>query len=115
MRKINNSSLIVVMITVPDKDVGEKIAKELLEKKLAACVNLIPSISSIYTWEGDVCYDDEVLMIVKSRSDLFDTHLVPAVQSAHPYDVPEIIALPIQHGARSYLEWFYEVTLDVQQ
>jgi len=54
-------------------------------------------------------------MIVKSRSDLFETHLVPAVQSAHPYNVPEIIALPIQYGARSYLEWINEVTQDVQQ
>ena len=113
MRNTNISSPIVVMITVPEKDIGEKIAKELLDKKLAACVNLIPSIRSIYIWEGEVCYDDEVLMIVKSRADLFETQLVPSVQSVHPYDVPEIIALPIQHGARSYLEWINDVILDV--
>ncbi len=101
---------IVVLITAPSKDVGEKIANYLLEHKLAACVNIVSAVNSLYTWKGEVCNDDEVLLIVKSRSDLFDTEIVPAVKSVHPYDVPEIIALPIVAGFSEYLDWIQDVT-----
>ena len=96
---------IVVMITVPSKEVGEQIANALLEQNLAACVNIISPIRSLYMWEGKICDDEELLLIVKSRAELFEDQLVPAVQAAHPYDVPEIIALPILMGSKSYLDW----------
>jgi len=101
---------IVVLITAPSKEVGKQIARALLEQELAACVNIISSIDSLYTWEGKICDDEEVLLVVKSRAELFEDQLVPAVQVIHPYQVPEIIALPIKMGAKSYLDWIEAVT-----
>ncbi len=98
---------IIVLITTPSKEVGEKIANALLEKKLAACVNMMAPIFSLYTWEEEINCDDEVLLIIKSRADLFESDLIPVV---HPYDVPEIIALPIIMGSQDYLGWIDEVT-----
>lgn len=101
---------IIVLITTPSKEVGEKIANTLLEKKLAACVNMMAPIFSLYTWEEEINRDDEVLLIVKSRANLFESDLIPAVQAVHPYDVPEIIALPILMGSANYLAWIDDVT-----
>ncbi len=98
---------IIVLITTPSKEVGEKIANALLEKKLAACVNMMAPIFSLYTWEEEINCDDEVLLIVKSRADLFESDLIPVV---HPYDVPEIIALAILMGSANYLAWIDDVT-----
>ena len=101
---------IIVLITTPSMEVGEKIAVALLEKKLAACVNMMAPIFSLYTWEEEINRDDEVLLIVKSRADLFESDLIPVVQAVHPYDVPEIIALPILMGSANYLAWIDDVT-----
>jgi periplasmic divalent cation tolerance protein len=96
---------IVVLITVPSKEIAEKITSALLEQNLAACVNIAAPIHSLYTWENKICEDEEMLLIIKSRAELFENRLVPAVQAAHPYEVPEIIALPILMGSKSYLDW----------
>ena len=101
---------IIVLITSPNQETSEMIANTLLEKKLAACVNLIGSILSFYTWEGDINRDEEMLLIVKSRAELFESELIPAVQAVHPYDIPEIIALPIFMGSEDYLAWIDDVT-----
>jgi periplasmic divalent cation tolerance protein len=101
---------ILVLITTPNREVGEKIANILLEKKMAACVNLMAPMFSLYTWEGEVNRDDEVLLIVKSRSDIFESDLIPVVEDLHPYEVPEIIAVPILMGSANYLAWIDEVT-----
>lgn len=101
---------IIVFITVPSKEVGRQIADMLLEKKLAACVNAISPVNSLYTWKGETVEDEEVLLLVKARADGFEERLIPAVRAVHPYEVPEIIALPIVMGLRSYLEWIDEVT-----
>lgn len=98
---------IIVLITTPSKEVGEKIANALREKKLAACVNMMAPIFSLYTWEEEINCDDEVRLIVKSQADLFESDLIPVV---HPYDVPEIIALPITMGSANYLAWIDDVT-----
>ena len=105
-----DNQYIVVFITVPTKEVGEKIANTLLDKKLAACVNLISPIHSLYIWEGSTNADEEVLLVVKTRTELFTDQLVPAVKAVHPYEVPEIIALPIVMGSSEYLEWIESVT-----
>lgn len=105
-----DNQYVIVMITTPSKEVGETIANTLLEKKLAACVNLIAPIFSHYTWEGKINRDEEVLLLVKSRAEIFTSQLVPAVQAVHPYEVPEIIALPILTGAQNYLTWIDDVT-----
>ena len=101
---------IIVLITTPNQETSEMIANTLLEKKLAACVNLVGSILSFYTWEGDINRDEEMLLIVKSRAELFESELIPAVQAVHPYDIPEIIALPIFMGSEGYLAWIDDVT-----
>jgi len=102
---------IVVLITVPSKEVGEEVANALLEQNLAACVNIVAPIRSLYTWEDKICDDEEMLLIAKSRAELFENQLVPAVQAIHPYEVPEIIALPILMGSKSYLDWIDESTI----
>lgn len=101
---------VIVLITAPSPETGEKIAQELLAQKLAACINIIPQIQSLYTWQGSLRNDTEVLLIVKTRADLLEEHLIPAVQALHPYQVPEIIALPILGGLSSYLEWIEQST-----
>ncbi len=100
---------VVVLITVPTEEDAVKIARHLVEKRLAACVNIVPGIRSIYTWEGEVCDEGEVLLVVKSRTELF-ARVAEAVGGRHPYTVPEIIALPIVTGSESYMDWIGQVT-----
>ena len=73
-------------------------------------MNIVAAAESLYTWEGQICNDEEVLLVLKSRADLFEDALVPTVQAAHPYDVPEILALPVVMGSRDYLDWIQDVT-----
>ena len=103
---------LVIMITAPSLEVADEIAFRLVERKLAACVNTVVPISSIYAWEGKVTRDEEVLLVVKARAEGFEERFVPAVQELHPYEVPEIIALPIVMGLGSYLSWMDEVTTE---
>jgi len=95
---------ILVLVTVASRQEAEKIARELVGSKLAACVNIIPKVESIYRWEGKVEEGEEILMIIKSRYDKF-SELVNTVTKLHSYQVPEIIALPIVAGSDSYLRW----------
>lgn len=104
------SRYILVLITVPSAEVGEAIAQALLDQRLAACVNRLEPVHSFYTWEGKQTRDQELLLLVKSRADLFADRLVPAVKALHPYDVPEIIALPVVMGSQDYLDWIEEET-----
>ena len=101
---------IVVMITTPDGDTARLVGEALLEKRLAACVNILPTIQSLYWWKGAIHHDDEVLLIAKTRADLFEEQVIPAVKSAHPYTTPEIIALPILMGSVDYLDWIEQET-----
>jgi periplasmic divalent cation tolerance protein len=104
---------LVVFITAPSEEIAEKIADLLVKQKLAACVNLWSPIYSVYSWEGKVCKDEEVLMLVKTRASLFEDRLIPAVKSIHPYQLPEIIGLPIRMGLPGYLEWILQSTQPV--
>jgi len=103
-----NTRPILVMMTAPDKSVARKIADVLVEKKLAACVNISPNWTSVYRWKDEIQDDSEVLILIKTTSGLFDDQLVPCIQELHPYDLPEIIALPILTGERNYLDWVIE-------
>lgn len=102
---------IVVYITVSNPDEGEKIAKALVEKRLAACVNMLPGLRSIYHWQGTICDDREMLLIIKSSASLFEA-IEKEVKALHSYKVPEIIALPIVAGSMDYLNWINENTMD---
>jgi len=96
-----------VSITTTSSEEAERIAEALVQERLAACVNIVPAITSIYRWQGEVHRDSEVLLIAKSRPGLFDP-LVARVKELHSYEIPEIIALPITAGSKAYLKWIDE-------
>jgi periplasmic divalent cation tolerance protein len=94
----------IVTITAPAGAPAARIARTLVAERLAACVNIVPRISSIYRWKGKVERATESLLIAKTRGALLP-RLIKRVQSIHPYEVPEIVAVPISRGAKSYLAW----------
>ncbi len=100
---------IAVLVTCPSRQVGEKVGRTVVEERLAACVNMVPGIVSLYRWEGKLCRDREVLLVVKTRRPKFAA-LARRIKSLHPYTVPEILALPIAHGHPKYLAWVKEST-----
>ncbi|NPA52983.1 MAG: divalent-cation tolerance protein CutA [Aquificae bacterium] len=95
---------IVVYVTTPNYDTAKNIAESLINSKLAACVNIVESIFSVYFWQGNIERDNESLMIIKTKANLFEK-LEEKVKSLHPYSVPEIIAMPIVKGSTDYLKW----------
>lgn len=101
---------LVVLVTTPSQEVGDQIARVLLERKLAACANILSPVQSIYAWKGKINEDQEALLVIKTSADLFESRLVPAILENHPYEVPEIIALPILMGYQGYLDWIEEET-----
>lgn len=101
----------VAYVTCPNSSVAEKIASLLVDQKLAACVNIIPSVKSIYSWNGKIEQNEEVLMMIKTRSSLVEK-LTESVKANHPYECPEVISVPISSGFGPYLKWISESTLD---
>jgi periplasmic divalent cation tolerance protein len=100
---------IVVLVTAASKQQAGRIGRALVRAKLAACVNVLPGIRSIFRWEGKISDEREVLLIVKSRADLFN-RLAAEVKRLHSYQVPEVIAFPIVYGAADYLAWVQKAT-----
>jgi periplasmic divalent cation tolerance protein len=96
-------SHIVVYITASSQEEAHTLSRGLVEAKLAFCVNSVPSVKSTYYWENQLCVDDEFLLIAKTRADQF-AELEKWVVEHHSYDVPEVIALPIVKGSKSYLK-----------
>ncbi|MGH7871469.1 MAG: divalent-cation tolerance protein CutA, partial [Candidatus Binatia bacterium] len=95
---------IVVYVTAGSPEEGEKLARTLVEERLAACVNRIKSIQSVFRWQGQVEQSEEELLIIKSRKELFPA-LEKRVRELHSYAVPEVIALPLIAGSPAYLGW----------
>ncbi|XP_022919663.1 protein CutA homolog [Onthophagus taurus] len=95
-------------VTAPNEEVAKKIAHGLVSHKLAACVNIIPKITSVYEWEGKIEEDSEVLMMIKTRSTKIP-ELTEFVKSNHPYTVCEVISIPIEGGNQQYLNWIGDV------
>lgn len=100
---------IVVFITASNEGEAARIARTLVEERLAGCVNIVRGIRSIYSWQGKVEDEPEVLMIAKTGTALFES-LSKRVKELHSYTVPEIIALPIADGSEDYLAWLGDVT-----
>lgn len=100
---------IVVYITTPNEDEAAKIARAIVEERLAGCVNIIKGIRSIYSWQGKIEDDSEALMVVKTQRHLFES-LKNRIKELHSYTVPEIVALPIIEGSEDYMNWLKEVT-----
>ncbi|XP_004521050.1 protein CutA homolog [Ceratitis capitata] len=101
----------VAFVTTPDEKLAKKLAQGLVERKLAACVNIIPQIQSIYMWEGKVNEDNEYLMMIKTRTSRVD-ELVKFVRENHSYSVAEVITLPIEKGNAPYLNWIAQTVPD---
>ena len=99
----------VVLVTAPEAAVGRRIASTLVEERLAACVNLVPGISSIYRWDGGVQEDVEVLLVVKT-SEARCSELADRVRELHPYELPEVLALTAAGGSAPYLDWVRQET-----
>jgi periplasmic divalent cation tolerance protein len=100
---------IVILVTTPNRDEAARIARAIVSERLAACVNIIAEIESVYRWEGKVTEDKESLMIIKTTEDRY-SDLESRVRELHTYTVPEVIALRIERGAEDYLRWLWEST-----
>jgi periplasmic divalent cation tolerance protein len=97
---------VVCLVTAPP-DKAEEIARAILEPRLAACVNIVPAVRSLYWWEGEITGDDEALLVIKTTRDAV-APLRAALDSAHPYDTFELVALDIADGNPPYLRWIAE-------
>ena len=100
---------IVVFVTAGSEKEGEKIARALLKEKLAACVNIVPGLKSVFRWKGKISTEEEVLLMIKTKDRLFEK-LKKRVIELHSYDVPEVIALGILAGNEKYLDWLRKET-----
>jgi periplasmic divalent cation tolerance protein len=97
-------STLLVLTNLPDRAAAERLADDLVAKKLAACVNILAPCRSVYRWKGVVQHDEEHPMLIKTTSECYAA-LEQAIRAGHPYELPEIIAVPIERGLPAYLEW----------
>jgi periplasmic divalent cation tolerance protein len=95
---------IVILVTASSEEEAKKIAQSLVEKRLAACVNIIKDVQSVFRWKGKISDEKELLLIIKTRKKLYK-NVEEEIKTLHAYEVPEIIALPIISGSKDYLYW----------
>lgn len=103
-------SALIVITNAPDRDVALKIASALVERKLAACVNILAECTSVYRWQGKLETATEVPLLIKTRAAIY-SEVEAAIRSLHPYELPEIVAVPIERGLPAYLEWVGAATV----
>lgn len=103
----NERTGIVILCTTPDNKTAKIIAQSLLNNQLAACINIIPEIHSLYVWNNKLEQTQETQMIIKTTQACF-SHVQEHINSQHPYDTPEIIEIPITNGAQNYLTWLFK-------
>ena len=94
----------IAFATAPDADVAARIARALVEERLVACANLVANVRSIYRWQGRVEDDSEVMLVLKTHADRVEA-LAERLRALHPYDVPELVVLPVAGGLAPYLDW----------
>ena len=105
----NQGDFLLVQTSCPDKDTAISLARRIIEKKLAACVNVLPEVTSIYEWKGDIKQDSEILLLIKTpKSRYLDLQAV--ICESHPYELPEVIAVPISEGLPEFLAWIKDTT-----
>jgi periplasmic divalent cation tolerance protein len=110
LNKQNIIEGILVFSTASSKTEAVKIAEGLVDAKLAACVNIVSDIKSVFRWQGEICREGEALLIIKSIRDKYGL-IEKKIKQLHSYDVPEIIAMPIIEGSKAYLKWVEKETL----
>ena len=98
---------LIVLTNLPDAELAKSLAHTLVERRLAACVNIMPAVQSIYRWQGAVEHASEISLMIKSTQSRY-AELEAAIVAAHPYDVPEIIALPVEHAHPLYAQFVRE-------
>ncbi|MEI6859732.1 MAG: divalent-cation tolerance protein CutA [Shewanella sp.] len=103
------SKLLLVITTLPSQKSATKLAKQLVEKKLAACIQISAPVTSIYRWQDKVCEEHEYQLQIKCTQDCYSA-LEQTINKLHPYKVPEIIAIPVINGLFEYVNWVKEVT-----
>ena len=108
---MTNPACILIITTIPDKESAKIIAKILVEKQLAACVQIFP-IESIYTWKGEICNEEEFVLFIKTKPGLFDK-VSAAIKENHKYEVPEIIQIPVTDGLPDYLKWINDSVIGI--
>ena len=108
---IKNSTTrsLIILNTCPDQETANKLATLLVEKRLAACVNIIPGLSSVYQWQGEIHNDQECLLIIKTSEPRYKA-VEQELKEHHPYELPEIIAVPVEKGEKNYLNWIQSAT-----
>jgi periplasmic divalent cation tolerance protein len=99
----------LVLTTLPNSDAAAEIARKVVAEKLAACANLLPALRSIYRWQGKVQDENEVLVLLKTQQRHYE-RLKARLLELHPYEVPEVIAIPVERGHQAYLEWIARET-----
>ncbi len=97
---------LVVLVTAPSAE-AQTLATKLLEAKLIACANILPSVLSIYSWKGETAVDQESLLVMKTRSEIY-AQLEAKIKELHSYEVPEILAVSVERGSKAYLDWVKE-------
>jgi periplasmic divalent cation tolerance protein len=97
-------SIFIGLVACPSQEVGSAIAKVLVDRELAACVQILPAVQSVYRWKGEICIDQEVLLLIKSSSHLTD-EVQRAVEENHPYEVPEFVAIAASEVSEKYAAW----------
>ncbi len=101
--------LLLVLCTCPNPDHARQLSESLVQARLAACVNIVNPISSIFTWQGRINTEQESLLLIKTTETAYSA-LERAIKKQHPYEIPEIIAIPVQEGAADYLSWVRDTT-----
>ena len=104
------SDHLLALCTCPDAATAERLAALVVKERLAACVNIVPGLTSVYRWQGEVQRDSEVLLLAKTRADRYP-ELQQALVAAHPYELPEVVAVSLSHGLPGYLAWL-DASLD---
>ncbi len=105
---MNEIAQSLVLCTCPDQDVARQLAEQLVAQRLAACVNIIPGLESVYEWKGKIEHDSEALLVIKTRLDRYE-RLEAAIQAHHPYELPEILKVSLSGGLQDYLDWIDNV------
>ncbi len=100
---------LLVYCTVPDEESALRISETLVEEALAACVNIVPGLRSVYRWKGRIEHDGELLLLIKTSTDRYPA-LQERIVALHPYELPEIVAVPLERGLPGYLQWIDQNT-----
>ncbi len=104
-----NHDALLICTTVADRATADALAERLVGERLAACVQIVPGVRSVYRWQGAVQHDDEIQMVIKTRAAAFDA-VERCLRTHHPYELPEIVAVPVVRGSAAYLGWIAEQT-----